>query len=182
MADSSDPDSKIPGISSIFTTTQSGLKPLRRRSRTVEKKPDEKPAERPAPPETEEPPEATPAVQDLSPPEPPADTPPPVDGAGIQLSGGLSMVDTAELKSLRPPAAAPVAPEPEPPPVQRGPPVPPTPPPNPEDSYDEESEDYEPRYATPAPKTTNWLLYGVVVVVVVGLVAALVITVMQVTG
>ncbi len=193
MADSSDPDSNFPGISSIFTTTQSGLKP-RRRSRTVdpddEPQAEKDPAEQPPAKVVEEEAKPEQAVQDVPPPEAPvapAEESPPVDEAGIQLSGGLSMVDTAELKSLTPPPQKPVAqpppkPQPAPPPARKGPPAPPTPVRIPNDSFDEESEDYETRRAMPAPKPTNWLLYGVAVVVVIGLIAALIVTVMTVTG
>jgi hypothetical protein len=143
----SDPD--LPGLSSVFSTTRSGLKPLRRRTRntgemaTVEPadkgddgqkdsqdtSPDETAADQ-APPETDsfekiaDGPSVPPDSKALDVPEPGVS--PPVDG--IQLRAGLSLVDTAEMPVHRPPEEPAALGDPDKPKATAGsPPAPATP-------------------------------------------------------
>lgn len=111
----SDPD--LPGLSSVFSTTQSGLKPLRRRARPTGETRIARPE---APPE--DPGEAREEAADddyETVEESPAPPPPPDDAAldvpepgvtpavdGIQLRPGLALVDTAEIPAHRPPAVS----------------------------------------------------------------------------
>lgn len=108
----SDPD--LPGLSSVFSTTQSGLKPLRRRARPT----GETRVAKPKPP-PEDPSEASKEAADddyETVDESPAPPPPPDAAAldvpepgvtpavdGIQLRPGLALVDTAEIPAHRPP-------------------------------------------------------------------------------
>ncbi len=129
-------DRDLPGFSSHFSTTLTGLKPMRRRSRaatSTEVPPDE------ASPVEEEPaadaktadvdaaaePPPAPAMESLEevrdeaepPPAEPAETAGDADGelapddplAGIELRPGLSLVDTAEIPIHRAQAAAKLA-------------------------------------------------------------------------
>ena len=142
-------DRDLPGFSSHFSTTLTGLKPMRRRSRattSTEVPPDRAPpveeAARPvAEPDQAEPPEAAPMASleevrdDSEPPEPtapeageePDDPDDPL--AGIELRPGLSLVDTAEIPIHRAQAAAKLArirePEKPAPPPQKPAPAPP---------------------------------------------------------
>lgn len=128
-------DRDLPGFSSHFSTTLTGLKPMKRRSRattsteippgddvTAEAEPPAAAQEAPEPPAPAAD-ESLEVVRDESEPpqEPTATEEPPEDPlAGIELRPGLSLVDTAEIPIHRAQAAAKLARirEPEAPPAR----------------------------------------------------------------
>jgi len=209
----SDPD--LPGLSSVFSTTRSGLKPLRRRRsrRSDDRAPADVPAADEAPSEEApgedvpgedvdaEPAEGTDSFEQVpdgpaAPPDSEAlDVPepgvtPPVDG--IQLRAGLSLVDTAEMPVHRPPeepttledpGTEPDEPEAAPAAVPTGPPVPPSRPrPTSQPARPPAAlmDDSSARRAVgPAPSSSNWLLYLIVLVVALGLIGVLVVTFLE---
>jgi len=239
-----EPSRDLPGFSSIFTTTQSGLKRIRKARGSIDpdledevtadvpppvgEDADEDGAD-PEPPPAEE--EFTPVEDGPTPPPPPepqAAEPPHEPEADIEVSGGLSMVETAEMPAR--PAQATAAPEPPTPPTPPTPPAPPAdrpePPPPPAAEPVPTAKAApptppEPR-TEPSPKSggvsvhpgrspsrpgvphtasqtdaalpvvdttypdapsasgsSNWLLYLVVILVVVGMVGALILTVIS---
>ncbi len=131
----SDPD--LSGLSSVFSTTRSGLKPLRRRARPTGETEAVDPT--PATPaeggdedtgtggdddyETVEESPIPPRPDDAALDVPEPGVTPAVDG--IQLRPGLALVDTAEIPAHRPPPAE--ADEPEAPPPAESPPAEPPP-------------------------------------------------------
>ncbi len=212
MSDTDNKDPKepqsadLPGLSSHFSTTLTGLKPMRRRSKattSVEVEPPiteppvaEPPAE-PEPPATPEPmAEAAPEPPVEAAPEPTAEKPQPSSDSvsldpdqvevpktdpleGIELRPGLSLVDTAEIPIHRASAAAKLKAVRETPPapeLRREPPSPPTHTPSRMPPAYEETPRSARRDPTYSNTNTYWL-YGLVMILIAALITVFVLQV-----